>query len=97
VDRDGGDVMFDADLDVEGDEVDGLGLIGDDRIDAGIKPSPSRGISPPPYGPDNSQSMGNSKEVEQVEEELETAEIRHTVARSDTVLAIARRYAADVS
>lgn len=48
----------------------------------------------------SSKELGrNDKHVLEAneEEEVETVEVRHDVARSDTLLAIARRYAADVS
>lgn len=78
--------MFDA----EDDEVDGLGLEGDEALERRMEAhSP---ISPPV---EQSDETGNGKVIEKEEEE--TVELRHTVSKSDTVLTIARRYAADVS
>jgi hypothetical protein len=87
VDRDGEDVIFDA----EDDEVDDLEL----EADQGLKRQEEahRPISPPVKQDDQ---KGNGK-VEEKDEEEEMVEIRHTVSKADTVLAIARRYAADVS
>jgi hypothetical protein len=87
VDRDGGDVMFDA----EDDEVDDLELEADQglkRQDEGHRPES------PPVEQDDQRGSG---EVKEKEEEEEVVEIRHTVSKADTVLTIARRYAADVS
>jgi hypothetical protein len=87
VDRDGGDVMFDA----EDDEVDDLDFDGDQGLK---RPEEAhRPISPPVKQDDQ---KGNGK-VEEKDEEEELVEIRHTVSKADTVLTIARRYAADVS
>jgi hypothetical protein len=87
VDSDGGDVMFDA----EDDEVDDLELEADQglkRQDEGHRPES------PPVEQDDQRGSG---EVKEKEEEEEVVEIRHTVSKADTVLTIARRYAADVS
>lgn len=80
--------MFDA----EDDEVDDLDF---DR-DQGLKrqDEAQRPISPPVEQDDQ---KGNGKVEEKEEEEEEVVEIRHTVSKADTVLTIARRYAADVS
>lgn len=40
---------------------------------------------------------GSVKEKDEGEEEMEVVEVRHPVSRSDTILSIARKYAADVS
>jgi len=79
--------MFDA----EDDEVDDLELEGDQ----GLKPveAARQAVSPPA---EQADQRGIGKKEEEEEEE-EMVEIRHTVAKSDTVLTIARRYAADVS
>jgi hypothetical protein len=87
VDRDGGDVVFDA----EDDEVDDLELDGDQGLK---RPEEAHRPKSPPVGQD--EQGGNGK-VEEEEEEEEMVEIRHTVSKADTVLTIARRYAADVS
>ena len=87
MDRDGGDVMFDA----EDDEVDNLDSNGDQgqsRLEQAHRPK-----SPPV----EEGVQNGSASDEEMEEENEMVEIRHTVAKSDTVLTIARRYAADVS
>jgi len=87
VDRDGGDVMFDA----EEDEVDDLELEGDQ----GLKPvGAARQAESPPAEQGDQRGSGKKEEKE---EEEEMVEIRHTVSKADTVLTIARRYAADVS
>ena len=87
MDRDGGDVMFDA----EDDEVDDLDSDGDQGQSR--REEASRPQSPPV---EQGHQVGGGND-ESKEEEEETVEIRHTVAKSDTVLTIARRYAADVS
>jgi hypothetical protein len=79
--------MFDA----EDDEVDDLDFDGDQGLK---RPEEAhRPISPSVKQDDQ---KGNGK-VEEKDEEEELVEIRHTVSKADTVLAIARRYAADVS
>jgi hypothetical protein len=80
--------MFDA----EDDEIDDLELEADQELkrqDEGHRPE-----SPPVEQDDQ---KGNGKVEEKEEEEEEVVEIRHTVSKADTVLTIARRYAADVS
>jgi hypothetical protein len=86
VDRDGGDVMFDA----EDDEVDDLDLEADQRLKR--QDEAQRPISPPVEQEDGA----GDGTVKGKEEEEEMVEIRHTVSKADTVLTIARRYAADV-
>jgi hypothetical protein len=79
--------MFDA----EDDEIDDLDFDGDQGLKR--QDEAHRPISPPVKQDDQ---KGNGK-VEENEEEEEMVEIRHTVSKADTVLTIARRYAADVS
>jgi len=79
--------MFDA----EDDEVDDLELEGDqglERQDEAHRPQS------PPVEQEDGEGDGKVKEKEAQEEMVE---IRHTVSKADTVLTIARRYAADVS
>jgi hypothetical protein len=81
--------MFDADAVEDGDEVDDLDLLDE----AGDKAGSTQPLSPPPTAEDDAEAGklgGMAKEGEDVE-------IRHTVSKSDTVLTIARKYAADVS
>ena len=87
MDRDGGDVMFDA----EDDEVDDLDADGDQGQSR--REEASRPQSPAVEQGDQKASASD----DEMQEEKEMVEIRHTVAKSDTVLTIARRYAADVS
>ena len=96
-DRDGGDVMFDADDDEGVDEIDELGLMGDGRDR--IRSKSPKGQSPPGDAKATSETLENSDEkvADGTDVESEVVEVRHTVGKSDTVLAIARRYAADVS
>ena len=91
VDTDGGDVMFDA----EDDEVDGLESVGGQEHGLNGQQEADRSNSPPAEQSNGRTPVGPGP-VEKEEEE-ETVEIRHTVSKSDTVLTIARRYAADVS
>jgi len=96
-DRDGGDVMFDADDNEGADEIDGLEPMGDDRDRIRSKSptgqTPQADANATPGTPNGSVDKG----AEGTDAESEIVEVRHTVAKSDTVLAIARRYAADVS
>jgi len=79
--------MFDA----EEDEVDDLEL----EADQGLKrPEEARQAESPPTEEGDQRGSGKKEEKE---EEEEMVEVRHTVSKSDTVLTIARRYAADVS
>jgi hypothetical protein len=90
-DENGGEVMFDAD----GDEIDQLE---EDGEELGNETAEWRSLKEAEKP--SSQERGQiDKQVLEAneEEEVETVEVRHDVARSDTLLAIARRYAADVS
>jgi hypothetical protein len=78
--------MFDA----EDDEVDDLESNGDQGL---RRQDETHQTQSPPVEQDDKE--GNGKAEEKEEEEM--VEIRHTVSKSDTVLTIARRYAADVS
>jgi len=89
--------MFDADDDEGVDEIDGLGLMGDDRDRIRSK-SPTGQTPQADANATPGTSEGSAeKGAEGTDVESEIVEVRHTVGRSDTVLAIARRYAADVS
>jgi hypothetical protein len=80
--------MFDA----EDDEIDDLEL----EANQGLKhPEEAHRPISPPVEQDNQKGNGTVEENEEDEEEM--VEIRHTVSKADTVLTIARRYAADVS
>jgi hypothetical protein len=79
--------MFDADS--SGDEIDDL-----DSVEGSRPGSTRRSVSPTAIVPEENVEI--VKESEITEEELELVEIKHTVARSDTVLSVARKYAADV-
>lgn len=82
-DKEGGQLMFDA----EGDEVDDLELStaeGGDSIDKTERQS----------DPVAGANVGNAPLDS---EEVETVEVKHPVTRGDTLIAIARRYATDVS
>jgi hypothetical protein len=94
-DEEGGEVMFDANSDEDGDEIDAL----DDEDDEGTRAEWRSDVR------SDSDTAGKQIQVQQEEpraqadeeEEEEVVEVRHNVIRSDTLLAIARRYAADVS
>lgn len=82
-DREGGQLMFDA----EGDEVDDLEMgpgEGGDSIDKTEKTS----------DPAADTKVGGAALNA---EEVETVEVKHPVTRGDTLIAIARRYATDAS
>lgn len=83
--------MFDAD----GVEIDQLE---EDGEELGNEAAEWRSLKKA-ENPSSSERGQNDKQVLEAneEEEVETVEVRHDVARSDTLLAIARRYAADVS
>jgi len=80
--------MFDA----EDDEIDDLELEGDQGLK---RPEEARQAESPPA--EQGDQRGSGKKEEKEEEVEEMVEIRHTVSKADTVLTIARRYAADVS
>jgi hypothetical protein len=94
-DEEGGEVMFDANSDEDGDEIDAL----DDDDEEGTRAEWRSDVKSDtmtalkPFHPQQEESKIQAGE----EEEEEVVEVRHNVARSDTLLAIARRYAADVS
>lgn len=79
--------MFDAD----GDEVDELDPVDPEQ---GAKQDREPQLT---NGSALQLPFQASETVKPSEEDLETIEVTHPVARSDTLLAIARRYAADVS
>lgn len=89
--------MFDADDDEGVDEIDGLELTGDDRDR--IRSKSPTGQTPQADANATPGTLEGSaeKDAEGTEVESEVVEVRHSVGKSDTVLAIARRYAADVS
>lgn len=87
--------MFDANSDEDGDEIDAL----DDRHTEGIRTNWRSDVKPDTVTglePFHSQQEESKIQADEEEEEV-VIEVRHDVARSDTLLAIARRYAADVS
>jgi hypothetical protein len=84
--------MFDADAVEDGDEVDDLDLLDE----AGDKAGSTQPLSPPSTA-ENEVEAGKVGGMAAAREDLENVEIRHTVSKSDTVLTIARKYAADVS
>jgi hypothetical protein len=79
--------MFDA----EDDEIDDLDFDGDQGLK---RPEEAHCIKSPSLEQDDQRG---SRKAEEKEAEEEMVEIRHTVSKADTVLTIARRYAADVS
>lgn len=86
-----GEIMFDAD----GDEIDDLEQEGVE-VDSKSAEWQSRSVA------EGVETTGPTKTNEPPQQTIEdegreTVELRHDVARSDTLLAIARRYAADVS
>lgn len=90
--------MFDAD----GDDIDELDFTPASPIpvviDHGVRDRLSASGSASASASIKSDRHTAAEDVEVNEkDDLETVEITHPVARSDTLLAIARRYAADVS
>lgn len=61
-------------------------------------PPPEYALSPSNAAEGGKADRGDGDGVEEgEEEEMETVEVRHPVSKSDTLLSIARKYAADVS
>lgn len=90
-DKRGGETVFDFD----GDEVDDLALDEAEQSHSSSTDLDARASS------DDAERVGHRASsgelVEPNDEDIETVEITHPIARSDTLLNIARRYAADVS
>jgi hypothetical protein len=94
-DEEGGEVMFDANSDEDGDEIDAL----DDGHTEGTRAEWRSDVRSDndTAGKQVQSQQEEPKTQADGEEEEEVVEVRHNVTRSDTLLAIARRYAADVS
>jgi len=65
---------------------------GGDRLSGGSATGSARSSI---KSPTRARSVHTQEVME--EEEMEVVEVRHPVSRSDTILSIARKYAADVS